>query len=252
MTRWAANLIYVVALLLFKIAFRYRIEGRENLELPDGGTAILAGNHMSMIDPLFLIFATRNNVRFVAKEELFAPGASRFVAQGIARMGVFPIKRDSADRVAIRRCVAALKRGEFVGIYPQGTRVMPGEGDDQPVHEGVVLIANMAHVPIIPVGITGTEKVRPKGQKLLHFPKVIARIGKPVDPHAFDALPKRERASACAAEVMRQCFSLRDGIDPGPPRIPGPEPGPGPVIGDPVAVNGSARSDEPIGGEAES
>jgi len=209
--RWFACLIRGIAFVVFKVAFRYRFEGRENLELDDGGPAVIAGNHSSMADPLFIILAfPKGNCRFIAKEELFAPAANAFIAQGLARLGAFPIRRNTADRIAIKRAVACLKRGENIGIFPEGTRVKDGDGESHEHFGGAVLIANMAKRPIIPVGIEGTDHIKPPGSHLLHFPTVTIRFGKPVYPHDFDDRPKAERTSACIEEVMHRCYLLRN------------------------------------------
>lgn len=212
-SRWFSYIIRGIGNFVFKVFFRYRIDGRENLDVGEGKAAVLAGNHFSMADPLMVVFALKDNVRFIGKEELFQ--GPRFLAQGLARCGAIPIKRDTADRQCIKRAVASIKRGEYVGIYPEGTRHHPETGAAQN-KAGAVLIANMAHCPIIPVGSVGTERIKPEGSHFLHFPKLVVRFGFPVDPHDFDYLPKPQRAEACIQEVMRRCYALRAGQDPEP------------------------------------
>lgn len=208
-SRWAAYIIRAVAYVVFKICFRFRIEGKEYLDLGAGKAAVIAGNHVSIADPLFPFLATHDNCRFLAKEELLE--GNKFIAQCVARVGAFPLKRNSADRIAIKRAVAAIKRGEFVGIYPEGTRIKDIESQSVENHAGAVLIANMAQCPIIPVGISGAEKIKAPGSIFLHFPKIIVRFGAPINPRDFDYLPKPERAEACINEVMRRCHALRKG-----------------------------------------
>ena len=210
--RWFYHIVHAVAVVVFKIAFRYRVEGRGNLSFPEGNAAVIAGNHSSLADPLLLILAIpKGNCRFLTKEELMSHDANAFVAQGIARMGGFPVKRNTADRVAIKRAVACIKRGENVGIFPEGTRIKDGNSESAAHFGGAVLIANMGKCPIIPVGIEGTDRIKPPGSHILHFPTVTIRFGAPIWPHDFDDLPKKERTQACIDEVMHQCYLLRNG-----------------------------------------
>lgn len=212
-SRWFSWIIRIVGPFVFKVLYRYRVDGRENLDVGEGKAAVIAGNHFSMADPVLGFLALRSNVRYIAKDELFE--GSWFFAQGLARCGGIPIRRGTADRVCIKRAVNALRRGEYVGIYPEGTR---HHGDDGAAENkaGAVLIANMAQCPIVPVGTIGTEKIRPGSLRLLRFPKLVIRFGVPVDPHDFDYLPKPERAEACINEVMRRSYALRAGDDPAP------------------------------------
>lgn len=221
-TRWFSHLVHGVAFVVFKVCFRYRIIGREHLvEVPQGKGAILAGNHASMADPLFGLLANHMNVRYIGKEELFEGNA--ILRGGLARIGSFPIRRDSADRTAIKRAVACLKRGEYVGIFPEGTRVRPERHQEVKFHAGAVLIANMAKTCIIPIALAGTDRIKPAGSHFMHFPRVTVYIDRPIYPSEFDDLPKKERADACINEVMRRVYAMRDGQYPPPPAPDHPE-----------------------------
>jgi 1-acyl-sn-glycerol-3-phosphate acyltransferase len=206
-SRWFSRLVYVIGTGVTKIAFRFSVDGREHLdELPEGTVAVLAANHASYLDPVLLILAMRLNVRFMAKEELFK---NRFLAQALARMGAFPVKRGTADRQAVRRSVNALKRGEFLGIFPEGTRIrFPGQKPEN--HAGAVMIARSADVPIVPIGIEGTNRIRPYGTKLLRFPTVRVHFGPPVWASDYADIPRHERPQAMVDDVMRMCYELRD------------------------------------------
>ena len=218
---WSRWLIYVVVMIVMKVCFRLRGEGLENLEkIPEGKAAVLAANHCSMIDPIPLFLLLKCNIRFLAKEELFEK--NRFFTQIFARVGASPLKRNTADRSAIKRAVASLKRGEYLGIFPEGTRRKSRE-QELKNHAGAVIIANLAGVPIIPVGISGADKVLPEGSKVLHFPKIIVRFGEPVFPSDFSYLPKEKRNQAVIDEVMRRSFALRDDVPYDPSYLPGAE-----------------------------
>lgn len=209
--------IYVAACLVrpvMKLVFRYKALGTENI--PRAGElgerpVVFACNHVSYADPVILwsvLFARGNGCRFLARSSLFRP----VIGGLIARAGAIPIDPDTADRKALKRAAAALKRGENLLIFPEGTRMNRPDKVYHP-HAGVVLIANMGKAKIVPVGISGTEKIMPYGKpKFLRFPRIYCNFGEPIDPKdpAFAELPKKERSVAVANAVMDRCFELRD------------------------------------------
>ena len=179
---------------LLLVIFRVRVVCPERV--PSSG-AILAGNHVSYGDPVLLWCAAPRRVRFMAKSELWR---SRFLGWAITTFWAFPVKRGEPDRQAIAKATDLLKSGELVGIFPEGTRVRDGAVEPQ---GGVAFLAMRAGVPIVPVGIAGTDKIRPDGAILMHFPRVTFVFGEPVCPEDFDHLPSRkERVEAITAEVM--------------------------------------------------
>jgi 1-acyl-sn-glycerol-3-phosphate acyltransferase len=211
---WLFKLFDVVGGFLWRVLFRLTVEGRENLDgygVHGGKGAVISANHVSLCDPPTLWLAVRPGIpRMMGKESVFTK-ATLLVADGGAMLGAFPIKRNVADRKAIKRAISFLRGGELVGIFPEGTRMrLPGMVPQY--HAGTALIASMAGVPIIPVGIRGTDKVCPGGTHILHFPKVTVAFGKPIDPKDFNHLPKKERSDAILNEVMRNIFALRDGV----------------------------------------
>jgi 1-acyl-sn-glycerol-3-phosphate acyltransferase len=195
--------------LVFRPLFRYRAFGLENLhKLPEGSGFIVAGNQRSYLDPVFVMAALRPRpIRYIAKEEFINvhPALARIAAW----VGVFPVKRNSADMSAIRRAVRMLKRGEAVGIFPEGTRI---RSTDQQViyHEGVALIAQLAKAPVIPVRLWNTERIRPKGMRLFRCPRISLSFGEPIslEEERFAALPKNERFTAFTNEVMERVYRL--------------------------------------------
>ena len=153
-------------------------------------------------------YGQRRFSRILARHTLFKP----VLAQLIARVGAIPVNPDSADRTAVKRAAACLKRGESVLIYPEGTRMNKPNKVYHP-HAGAVLIANMGHARIVPIGIEGTEKIMPYGKpKFIRFPRVYLNVGKPIDPRGeqFENLPKKGRADAVIASIMDEVFRLRD------------------------------------------
>ena len=205
--RLARFLRVTVAQLLIAI-FRVRVLGAENLPLGEG--YILAGNHVSYLDPTLMWCVTPAPAHFIAKQELFdAP----LLGWLITRVWAIPIQRASADREAIQRAAALLKAGEIVGIFPEGTRQSADSHGDEPLGEasqGVSFIAMRAAAPVVPVGISGTERALPRGAKLLRFPRVTISYGPPVRPQDFNQGGRKERMEAMTARIMAGISAQRN------------------------------------------
>ena len=121
---WFANFAYVLIAFVFKVLFRYRVDGRENLRaFKDRCGAVVVSNHTSFLDVVLMYVAARPSqfVRLMGRDSLFG-NAHGLAGQILSRVGAFPIKRDSADRTAIKRATRMLKNNEVVGILPEGTR----------------------------------------------------------------------------------------------------------------------------------
>ena len=181
----------------------YRVRFFDTQNMPETGGFILAGNHVSYLDPAILWAGVPRETHFVAKQELFEMPV---VGWGLPRVWALPINRGTADRVAIQRATDLLLQGEPVGIFPEGTRQVPGAATEQPSegHAGVAFIALRAGVPVVPVGIAGTERALPKGARLPRFPRVTVRYGEPVRPEEFIQGGRKERMQAMTTEIMHR------------------------------------------------
>lgn len=195
--RFARFLRACIAPLLLAV-FRVRVVDGERI--PASGGAILAGNHVSYADAALLWCASARPVHFMAKSELMDIA---FLGWALPRLWAFPVRRGEADRAAISTATAYLKAGDLVGMFPEGTRHR-GSEELGAAHEGVSFVALRADVPIVPIGIGGTDKIKPEGSRMIRFPRVTLCIGEPVRPEDFAHLDKRERLSAMTAEVMRR------------------------------------------------
>ena len=195
--------------IIFSLLFRFKAYDLDKLKLlPEGSGFILVGNHRSYLDPVFLMPVLRPRlIRFIGKEEFltFNPIIGRLAAW----VGVYPVKRNSADTSAIKRSVRMLKRNEIVGIFPEGTRI---RSKDQEVtyHEGVAMIASLAKAPVVPVRLWNTDKIQPPGSRWFHCPKVLLRFGEPlsIEEEGFASLPRDERYTAFTTEVMRRVYEM--------------------------------------------
>ncbi len=152
---------------------RLTIEGRQNL--PSTGGFVLAPVHRSYIDTPISSCLTRRRLRFMGKDTLWRYRWSGWL---LSALGGFPVTRGSADREALRRCVAVLEAGEPVVLYPEGER--KSGPTVHPLFDGAVYVALRAGVPIVPVGIGGSERVMPKGARFLHPHRVHVIVGSPI------------------------------------------------------------------------
>ncbi|MET0145522.1 MAG: lysophospholipid acyltransferase family protein [Ilumatobacteraceae bacterium] len=152
---------------------RMEIEGREHI--PTTGAFVLAPVHRSNIDTPISACLTRRRLRFMGKDSLWKHAPAAWF---LSSLGGFPVSRGTADREALQRCIAVLEAGEPLVLFPEGER--KSGAAVQPLFDGAAYIALKADVPIVPVGIGGSERVMPKGAKFIHPAKVHVVIGAPL------------------------------------------------------------------------
>ncbi|MFC2060216.1 lysophospholipid acyltransferase family protein [Chloroflexota bacterium] len=165
---------YVVRLLVRVLLFlftHWQVKGRDNL--PNRGGVLVIANHLSLADPPILIVSLTRKAIFMAKKELFR---SRFTGYFISSFGSFPVHRGQLDRNALRQADQVLAQGLALVMFPEGTRSHSGQL--QPAFPGSALIARRNNVPILPVGISGTEKIKGIAW-LLRRPEITVNIGQP-------------------------------------------------------------------------
>ncbi len=210
---WMTYVALIVTWFIPNIIWRFRVYGKKNLRALAGKTGVvIVANHASFIDPYFIIRSAlfKQWPRFMAKDDLFTVGNGRG-GFFMSRLGAFPIKRDSADRIAIKRAAKMLEAGETVCLFPEGTR--RGKTDyNITLHTGAAFMARMAGVPVIPAGITGANKLHQNGK--LHFPKITVSYGKPVYEQDFSQFPRHERLDAMTWFFVREVHALSEGIAP--------------------------------------
>jgi 1-acyl-sn-glycerol-3-phosphate acyltransferase len=157
-----------IVVTFFKLFTRWRVEGKENVP-PKGGVLVVA-NHLNFNDPPLLGVSLGRRVTFMAKEELF-----RFRPLGyfLSSLGSFPVHRGKLDRKAIRQSEEVLAEGGALVMFPEATRSRKAQL--QPAFPGSALIASRQAVPILPVGIFGTERL--KGLWFWRRPRITVNIG---------------------------------------------------------------------------
>jgi 1-acyl-sn-glycerol-3-phosphate acyltransferase len=156
------------------LLFRVKVNGRARV--PTKGAYIVAPTHRSLVDIPLAATITRRPIRFMGKQELWA---TRFGAWLFSALGGFPVDR-SAGTGAVRAALARLADGEPVVVFPEGTR-RSGPRVEQ-LQDGAAFLAVKAGVPIVPVGIAGTEQILPSGKVALHPRRVVVVVGEPLVP----------------------------------------------------------------------
>ncbi|QCX74919.1 1-acyl-sn-glycerol-3-phosphate acyltransferase [Streptomyces sp. YIM 121038] len=166
---------------LLRLMFRPRIEGLEHI--PESGAAIVAGNHLSFSDHFLMPAILKRRITFLAKAEYFTgPGVKgRLTAAFFRSAGQIPVDRSGkeAGQAAIREGLGVLRKGELLGIYPEGTRSHDGRLYKGKV--GVAAMALKAQVPVIPCAMIGTFEAQPPGQVVPRFQRVTIRFGEPLE-----------------------------------------------------------------------
>ncbi|NYT94792.1 1-acyl-sn-glycerol-3-phosphate acyltransferase [Salinispora sp. H7-4] len=166
-----------------RLGFRPTVEGLEYV--PETGGAIFAGNHLSVADELFLGTTVPRHLAFWAKSEYFKGAGlkGRFSKFLLTGLGAIPVERGGgrAALSAFDAAIPALRSGDLVVVYPEGTR--SPDGRLYRGRTGAVRLAVSAGVPIIPVGMIGTDKVQPIGARVPRpfTGRITVRFGKPLD-----------------------------------------------------------------------
>lgn len=209
MNRVVGNIVAGIVLVLMKIVFRFSVKNRDVILQFSGKKtgAVVLSPHNSYIDVVMMFLASwpKRWTRLIARENLFTV-AGGFLGFFFARVGAFPVKRDTADMSTVKRAARFLKNGELVGIFPEGTR--RGKGNKTPeIHGGAALIAKLGRAPLVPLGLKNVDRIKRKGERV-RFPKLTAVYGEPIALSSFDFLPKEDRLEAATWYVLREAIAL--------------------------------------------
>ena len=173
---------------IVRLVFRPWVEGEEHI--PEEGAAIFASNHLSFSDSIFLPLVVSRRVTFLAKSDYFTGRGikGRLTAAFFRGVGQLPVDRSGgkASNAALSSGLKVLRRGELLGIYPEGTRSPDGR-----LYRGRTGVARMAlegKVKVIPVAMIGTDKAQPTGKVIPRIMRVGVRMGKPLDFSRYEGM----------------------------------------------------------------
>jgi len=190
----------LIRILVFPFAW-LEIKGKENT--PARGPVLIVCNHLHIADPPIVAASIKLKCVLMAKDELFQHWWTRF---WVKNFGAFPVRRGGIDREAIRQAEEWLKKGVSVIMFPEGSRSKNAKM--QPALPGAALIASRMGVPVLPVGITGTDKLRRLGWCFLHHPRITVTIGKPFNITANERNTAREQRNELINDIMRSVAAL--------------------------------------------
>ena len=196
---------------LLRVVFRPQVEGAEHV--PEEGAAILASNHLSYADWLFMPLTLPRRVTFVAKAEYFnSPGIKGwFQKKFFSGSGQVPIDRSGANAAegAMKSALNVLGEGDLFGIYPEGTRSHDGK-----LYRGKTGVARLAlesGAPVIPCAVVGTDVVAPAGKVYGTWTRPVVRFGKPLDFSRYAGMENdRYILRSITDEIMYEIMRLSD------------------------------------------
>jgi 1-acyl-sn-glycerol-3-phosphate acyltransferase len=204
---WVLKRIVLGPLLLS--VFRPWVKGEQHV--PAEGGAILASNHLSFSDSIFLPLVVRRRVTFLAKADYFTGRGvkGRLTAGFFKGVGQLPVDRGGghASEAALRTGLRALRKGDLLGIYPEGTR--SPDGRLYRGKTGVARLALEAKVPVLPVAMIGTDRVQPIGRRIPKLGRVGVVIGAPLDFSRYDGMEDdRFVLRSITDEIMYELMEL--------------------------------------------
>lgn len=161
--------------LVFKLVGRVQVIGAE--KIPATGAFVLAPVHRSNVDFALTSLVTKRPMRYMGKDSIWK---SRPLGRFVSMLGAFPVHRGSADRDALKACIDIVNGGSPLVMFPEGTRQSGPVVQD--LFDGTAYVAAKTRVPIIPMGIGGSEAMLPKGAKRPRFSKLVLVVGDPIPP----------------------------------------------------------------------
>lgn len=194
--------------------WRVRVRGTDRL--PREGSYVLAPSHRSMMDIPLLATVTTRRIRFMGKAQAFAVPV---IGRLFRAVGSFPVARDGSDRGPLRLALRLLDEGDPLAVYPEGTRQHGREIAE--LQEGAAYLALRAGVPIVPVGIAGSEEiVRSRPHRWLPgLRRAVVVVGVPIVPPPREGAVRREVVRELTAtlrkemqQVLDEAFAERDGL----------------------------------------
>ncbi len=144
------KILKIILYPIFKLIFLFKVKDRPK-HIPEKNLIICA-NHKSLLDPILLALASKREINFMAKKELYN---NKFFGYILRKLYAFPVNRGNNDIDAVRQSIKVLKQDKLLGIFPEGTRVKDSEISRENFKDGVALIATKTNSNILPVRIRG-------------------------------------------------------------------------------------------------
>jgi len=185
---------------VIRLYFRLEVHGRENI--PRRGPFIISPIHRSYLDTPVIGAAIWRLMRYMGAEKMWT---NRQLGWFLTAMGGFPVQRGAADREALKAALAVVERGEPLVMFPEGTRQSGPVVSE--MFDGPAYVSCRTGVPIIPVGLGGTERAMPKGKKYILPVKMVVVIGEPISPP-----PKKESGRVSRNGVREMTVTLGERI----------------------------------------
>jgi 1-acyl-sn-glycerol-3-phosphate acyltransferase len=203
------EVVHTVAPPLLKLIWRPRVFGVGNI--PPTGGVILASNHLSFVDSVVIPSLVSRKVVFLAKADYFNGRGLKGTAQRwwFEGIGMLPVDRDNTQSAvdSLDTALEVLGRGEAFGIYPEGSRSR--DGRLYRGRTGVAHLALTAGVPVVPVGLQGTEKIQPIGSTRPKIARVTVKFGAPLDfSGRADGVPLGRARREVTDEIMEAIQEL--------------------------------------------
>ena len=201
--------MYAVVPPLARAVWRPTVRGAENV--PATGGVILASNHLSFVDSVVIPCVVPRKVVFLAKSDYFEGTGLKGAAQRawFEGLGTLPVDRDDskAALASLDTALEVLGRGEAFGIYPEGTRSR--DGRLYRGRTGVAHLALTAGVPVVPVGLTGTQDIQPVGSNRPRLAKATVTFGEPIQVTGrYDGVPAGRARREVTDEIMTAIQAL--------------------------------------------
>jgi 1-acyl-sn-glycerol-3-phosphate acyltransferase len=210
------RLLHAILPPLLRLIWRPRVTGRERV--PRTGGVILASNHLSFVDSVVIPSTSPRPVRFLAKSDYFRGVGirGRLLKLWFESLGMLPVDRDDPQAAlgSLDTALEVLRRGEAFGIYPEGTRSR--DGRLYRGRTGVAHLALTAGVPVVPVGLKGTEQLQPVGSNVPRIVRVEVAFGEPIAVAGrFEGMPLGKARRLLTDEIMAAIQALSGQVEAG-------------------------------------
>jgi len=194
--------LYNIIKFILRVIFRvlYRVETIDLYKVPRKGKLIICSNHISYVDPVIIGAFIPRCIYFMAKKELYK---SKFLASLVTFLNAFPVNRQAFNRKAFHTSFEILKEGNVLGLFPEGTRST--DGILRKGKKGIGFISAVSNTSILPVALSGANKIIQKPHKRVFFPRIKLIVGDIVDINTIsNKHGKKEEINIIVDKTMKE------------------------------------------------